>query len=135
MKIILKLNKTVQENAAIYFEKSKKAKKKLDGALEAIERSKKNLEKEKKKYAQKKEKEDAKPVKREVKKHWYDKFRWFVSSEGFLVIGGRDATTNEIVIKKHTDKEDVVFHTDMSGSPFFVVKSNIKINVVLVIFI
>ncbi|MBT5272069.1 DUF814 domain-containing protein [Candidatus Woesearchaeota archaeon] len=128
MKIILKLNKTVQENAAIYFEKAKKAKKKLDGALEAIERSRKNLEKEKKKYEKDQEKEKVKPVKREVKKQWYNKFRWFVSSEGFLVIGGRDATSNEIVIKKHTDKEDVVFHTDMSGSPFFVVKSNTQIN-------
>ncbi len=39
-----------------------------------------------------------------------------------MVIGGRDATTNEILIKKHTDKEDLVFHTDMAGSPFFVIQ-------------
>ncbi|MBT4540974.1 DUF814 domain-containing protein [Candidatus Woesearchaeota archaeon] len=130
MKIILKLNKTVQENAAIYFEKSKKAKKKLDGALEAIEKSKKKLEKEKAKFEEEQVLENEKQKKaanKRIKKHWYEKFRWFVSSEGFLVIGGRDATTNEIVIKKHTDNDDIVFHTDMSGSPFFVVKSKIKI--------
>jgi predicted ribosome quality control (RQC) complex YloA/Tae2 family protein len=40
------------------------------------------------------------------------------------VIGGRDATSNEIVIKKHTIASDLVFHTDMAGSPFFVLKSS-----------
>ena len=63
---------------------------------------------------------------KERKQEWYEKFRWFVSSEGFLAIGGRDATSNEIVIKKHTDANDLVFHTDMAGSPFFVVKSEGK---------
>jgi len=43
-----------------------------------------------------------------------------------LVIGGRDATSNEIVIKKHAEANDLVFHTDMAGSPFFVVKSEGK---------
>ncbi|MBU0666161.1 MAG: DUF814 domain-containing protein [Nanoarchaeota archaeon] len=65
-------------------------------------------------------------IKKIRKKEWYEKFRWFVSSEGLLVIGGRDATTNEIVIKKHADKNDVVFHTDMAGSPFVVIKSDEK---------
>ena len=32
---------------------------------------------------------------------------------------GKDATTNEIVVKKHTEPDDLVFHTDMAGSPFF----------------
>lgn len=129
MKIILKLNKSVQENAAIYFEKAKKAKKKLDGAVEAIERSRKKLEKEQAKYQKESEKQEQKAEKaamKRTKKYWFEKFRWFVSSEGFLVIGGRDATTNEIVIKKNTIEGDIVFHTDMSGSPFVVVKSSIS---------
>ncbi len=39
-----------------------------------------------------------------------------------MVVGGRDATSNEIVVKKHTNQDDLVLHTDMAGSPFFVVK-------------
>ena len=58
------------------------------------------------------------------KSRWFEKFRWFFTSEGFLVIGGRDATTNELVIKKHTEAGDIVLHTDMAGSPFFVIKSD-----------
>ncbi|HLD97591.1 MAG TPA: NFACT RNA binding domain-containing protein, partial [Candidatus Nanoarchaeia archaeon] len=57
------------------------------------------------------------------KKEWYEKFRWFISSEGFLCIGGRDASTNDIVVKKHADSSDIVFHTELPGSPFFIVKA------------
>jgi len=122
-KITLNINKTLEQNAAVYYDKAKKIKKKIEGAKEALEITKaklKKLEKEK----QKEEKEEVKTVK--TKKEWYENFRWFFSSEGFLVIGGRDATTNEIIVKKHTDKEDLVFHTDMIGSPFFVIKAENK---------
>ena len=41
-------------------------------------------------------------------------------------MGGRDATTNEAMIKKHAEPHDLVFHTDMAGSPFFVIKTEGK---------
>ena len=118
MKITLDLKKTIEQNAQVYFEKSKKAKKKMEGAKKAL------AEQEKKFLAIEKQTPKAEKVvlTESRKKHWYEKFRWFKSSEGFLVIGGRDATTNEIVIKKHAEKNDVVFHTDMAGSPFVVIK-------------
>ena len=63
------------------------------------------------------------PKSREVvNKEWYEKFRWFFTSSGLLAIGGRDATSNEMVIKKHMEIEDWVFHTSMAGSPFFLLK-------------
>ena len=115
--------KSVGENASIYFERAKKLKKKLEGAKRALAEAKEKL----KKLAQKIEREKReKETKKERKKEWYEKFRWFFSSNGFLCIGGRDATTNEIVIKKYTEKDDLVFHADFSGAPFFVVKSQGK---------
>jgi predicted ribosome quality control (RQC) complex YloA/Tae2 family protein len=124
MKIILDVKKSIEQNASIYFEKSKKAKKKMQGAMEALEKSKAKKKVLEKKQAKLLAEEEAENVKKQDKRkqEWYEKFRWFYSSEDFLVIGGRDATSNEIVIKKHTEKDDVVFHTDMAGSPFFVVK-------------
>ena len=120
------LDKSVEQNASLYFDKSKKLKKKVVGAKEAVAIYEKKLEKlEKKKNAEKEEYDQIKSVK-EVNKEWYEKFRWFISSEGFLVLGGRDATTNEIVIKKHTTNDDIVFHTDMAGSPFFVIQTSGK---------
>ena len=123
-KIKIELTKSIEENASLYFDKSKKAKKKMEGALEALKKSEEKLERTKKE--QKVEEEKAKEKKIVRKKQWYEKFHWFYSSEGFLCIGGRDATSNEIVIKKHTSAEDIVFHTEMAGSPFFVVKTEGK---------
>jgi len=44
-------------------------------------------------------------------------------SEGFLVLCGRDATTNEIIIKQHTVTNDIILHADIHGSPFAVIKT------------
>ncbi len=126
MKITLFLDKPLEWNAARYFEAAKKAKKKLAGAEEALAQTRDEiagLEREKEKFlAEEKKKKEVK----QRKKEWYEKFRWFISSDGFLVIGGRDATSNEVIIKKHTDAQDVVFHTEAPGSPFCVIKATGK---------
>ena len=118
-KIQLDITKSIDENASIYFEKAKKERKKIEGAKDALREQVLELKKLEKKI----EKEQNQPKIVKKKKEWYEKFRWFYSSDGFLCIGGRDATTNEILIKKHMDKNDLVFHTDMAGSPFFVIKN------------
>ena len=120
------LGKSIEENASIYFDRAKKLKKKMEGAKEAIEIYEKKLSKLENLKSEEKKEYDKNKKTVKIKKEWYEKFRWFISSEDFLVIGGRDATTNEIVIKKHTDKNDVVFHTDLAGSPFFVIKTEGK---------
>jgi len=122
MKISLDINKSIEENASFYFDESKKYKKKLEGANKALIHSRIKLEKLEKGITRHKDqqKKDNKPKR---KKDWYEKFRWFYSSTGKLFIAGRDATTNEIIIKKHTDKDDLVFHTEMAGSPFGVLKT------------
>ncbi len=57
------------------------------------------------------------------KREWYEKFRWFFTSQDKLAIGGRDAHSNSILIKRHLEREDVVYHADLFGSPFFVLKN------------
>ena len=56
------------------------------------------------------------------KMEWYEKFRWFHTSGGKLAIGGRDAHSNSLLVRRHLDNDDVVFHADLFGSPFFVLK-------------
>ncbi len=123
MEIELHINKSVDENASLYYEKAKKSKKKLEGINKAIGSAEKKLEDETLRIAEKEkiEEEKTKPPR---KKEWYEKFHWFFTSRGKLVIGGRDATTNEAIVKKYTDKGDLVFHTDMAGSPFVVIKAD-----------
>jgi len=56
-------------------------------------------------------------------KREYEKFRWFFTSAGKLVIAGKSAEQNEEIIKKYLDKEDVVMHTKEPGSPFTIIKT------------
>ena len=122
MNIEFSLTKSVDENAGIYYDKAKKNKRKLEGAHKALEESREKLAKLQKDEGKFWEKEEKKQAVKNRKKEWYEKFHWFFSSEDFLCIGGKDATSNEIVIKKHTEANDLVFHTEMAGSPFFVIK-------------
>lgn len=123
MEISLDIRKSIEENAASYFEKAKKEKKKLEGTRKIIKEYTEKLNS----LIEEAEQADKKSVlggkKTPLRKEWYEKFRWFFSSDNYLVIGGRDATTNELVIKKHAEPEDLVFHTEMPGSPFVVVKN------------
>lgn len=121
MKVEVDITKTVEQNAAFYYEKAKKAKKKILGAEQALQQTQKKLLTLKPEIKKKELKEVI--IK---KKKWYEKFRWFISSEGFLCVGGRDATTNDILIRKHMQKEDLVFHTEIVGSPFFLIKTEGK---------
>lgn len=112
----------VPENAQIYYEKAKKAKRKIKGALIAIENTKKQLEKMRAKKDIEMEKilYPKKRVKKDLK--WYEKLRWFLSSDGTLVVGGRDANTNESVVKKYLDNNDIYLHADIHGASSIVVK-------------
>jgi len=62
-----------------------------------------------------------KRVRKELK--WFEKLRWFVTSDGLLVIGGRDASTNEMVVKKHLENRDIYFHSDIHGASSVVLKA------------
>ena len=66
-------------------------------------------------------------IKEQKSKEWFERYRWFITSEGLLVIGGRDASSNSAIIRKHMTEQDVVFHAEIHGSPFFLIK-NIGIN-------
>jgi predicted ribosome quality control (RQC) complex YloA/Tae2 family protein len=56
-------------------------------------------------------------------KEWYERYRWFITSDGLLAIGGRDASSNSAIIRKHLGEQDLVFHAEIHGSPFFILKN------------
>ncbi len=115
---------TIPENAENYYEKSKKAKRKTKGALIAIENTKKQLEdiKSKKDSAMENISVPKKRVKKDLK--WYEKLRWFVSSDDILVVGGRDANSNESVVKKYLEPNDIYLHADIHGATSTAIKLN-----------
>jgi len=114
----LDITKNVNENAQVYYETSKKMKHKIDGASKAIDITKAKIEKMR--TTEVKVEEVKKKVKR--KKEWYERYRWFFTSDGFLAVGGRDARTNETIVKKHLEDNDIHVHADIQGAPQVILK-------------
>jgi len=54
---------------------------------------------------------------------WYERFRWFHTSTGYLVIGGRNADQNEELVKKYMGNHDRFFHTQAHGGPVTLLKA------------
>ncbi len=118
--VSLDIRKSAQDNASLAYEQAKKSEAKTKGAQKQIDKTIAKL----KELEEKAVKPDTKvkvPV-RIRKKRWYEKFRWFLSSEGHLVIGGRDAKTNERLAKRQMESNDVFLHAALHGAPYIVVK-------------
>jgi hypothetical protein len=60
------------------------------------------------------------------KREWYEKFHWCLSSEGYLILGGRDTRSNELLVKKYMEPNDVYVHADIQGAPSVIVKNGQK---------
>ncbi|MCL7475649.1 MAG: NFACT family protein [ANME-2 cluster archaeon] len=116
-KVLVDIKLTIPQNAQMFYDKAKKISGKRLGAERAILQTEKLMARKAEPDKQRK------GGKIKVKPRWYDRFRWFESSDGFLVVGGRDAGTNEDVVKKYMEKRDIFFHTEAPGSPAVVIKT------------
>ncbi len=118
-KIKINTKASLQSIASVLFDKAKKQ----SSAIGSIEEIKSKTEKKLEKVQNKTESEkDAILVSEIRKKNWYERYRWFHTSDGLLTIGGRDAASNSAVVRKHLGKNDKIFHGDIFGSPFFILK-------------
>jgi len=129
-KILIDFRLNAARNAEAYYQESKKAKEKIKGLRPSIEKTKSEIKSvlsaiKEKKFALHIQEPEAK-IKAKKEKAWYEKFRWFKTSEGLLVIAGKDASTNEIIAKKHMEKSDIFVHADVYGAPVAVVKNAVK---------
>jgi len=118
-KIKIKLKSSLPAIASILFDESKKQ----SAAINSIQKLMKKTEKELAKLGtQAKIVEESISFSEVRKKNWFERYRWFYTSDGFLAIGGRDASSNSAIIRKHLEKNDKVFHAEIFGSPFFILK-------------
>ncbi|GMH40784.1 hypothetical protein BSKO_08688 [Bryopsis sp. KO-2023] len=58
------------------------------------------------------------------KPHWFEKFHWFISSENYIVISGRDAQQNDLVVKRYMEKDDLYVHADTHGAASTIIKNH-----------
>jgi len=57
------------------------------------------------------------------KQHWFEKFHWFITSDNYIVIGGRDAQQNEILVKRYLRPGDAYLHADVHGAPTCILRA------------
>ncbi|AUX07855.1 fibronectin-binding A domain protein [Halalkaliarchaeum desulfuricum] len=142
----------VERNADLQYKEAKRIEGKKEGALEAIQETREELERleERKKRRERGELEaddgedgdgerddgedgdgerrspdwlarSSIPIRKSDE--WYERFRWFHTSDGFLVIGGRNADQNEELVKKYMESNDRFFHAQAHGGPVTVLKA------------
>ncbi len=116
MEFEIDFTKTAQENANYYYEKAKEARKKREGAEEAIKRMEKALS------AHAAITDNAHKPKVAREREWYEKFHWFFASDGRLAIGGRSAQQNELLNSKYFGPNDLFFHADIFGASVVIFK-------------
>ncbi len=114
----LDLSKSIHEIADEYYKKAKKAREKLKGLLKAIEKTKEEM----KKVEELKAKKFVTSVRIVRRREWFERFRWFITSDGFLAIGGRNARMNEEIVSKYMEDKDLFFHTQSPGAPAVILK-------------
>ncbi|KAF2640381.1 hypothetical protein P280DRAFT_34630 [Massarina eburnea CBS 473.64] len=110
-------------NSSEYFDEKKAAKGKESRTLVASEMALKNTERKVAADLKKglsKEKEVLRPVR---KQQWFEKFVSFISSDGYLVLGGKDAQQNEIIYRRYLQKGDVYVHADLKGAAPMIIKN------------
>jgi predicted ribosome quality control (RQC) complex YloA/Tae2 family protein len=118
------LGKSAYEAASTYYDEAKKVRKKTAKLRQTLNEKLRKISSLKIQVS-KLEVKHPKPL--EAKKpKWYEKFRFFHTSDGFLVLAGKDSSTNEILIRRYTEPHDLVFHTEIPSSSFVTLRTKGK---------
>jgi len=110
----------IREAATALYEEAKRLGVKRDGAREALQATEARLAADR--PAPSSPSPPQGPIERRREPRWFEKFRWFVSSEGVLVLGGRDAPSNDLLVRRHLKDGDLYLHADLHGAASVVVK-------------
>jgi predicted ribosome quality control (RQC) complex YloA/Tae2 family protein len=116
----LDYTKGLDANASILYGQGKELNDKADRANDALKGSQEELDKRMAGLAKEKAKNAGKV--QPTKQYWFDRYKWFVAPSGRLCIAGKDAHTNDNVVKKHLKEEDIYAHADLHGAPSVILK-------------
>ncbi len=129
MKIRIDWRKTAWQNAARYYEESKKARSKAEGARRAAEQTRAKIAALEQKIAaaQAAPAEKTKTrVKETREREWFERFHWTHTTDGLLVLAGKNAKQNELLVAHHLEQNDLFLHADVHGAAATVLKNGAK---------
>ncbi|OLN85766.1 Ribosome quality control complex subunit 2 [Colletotrichum chlorophyti] len=124
LEVDVNIGLTPWANSRGYHEQKRSAAKKEEKTVQQSQMALKNAEQKiqaELKKGLKQEKAVLQPIRKQI---WFEKFIWFVSTDGYLVLGGKDAQQNEMLYKRYLRKGDVYVHADMHGAATVIIKNS-----------
>jgi predicted ribosome quality control (RQC) complex YloA/Tae2 family protein len=118
IEITVMLSETAHGNASHLFAQYRSSKEKAQKTVEASAKALKAAEEAANRQlaeAQKRTKQTASSSAKR-KTLWFEKFHWFITSDNYLVLGGRDAQQNEQLVKRYLRPGDAYLHADVHGA-------------------
>jgi len=110
-------------NARRYYDMKRSAAAKQEKTIQAAEKALKSAEKKIAKEMNITKMPVAPSIVKVRKPYWFEKFHWFISSENYLVLAGRDALQNEQLVRKYLRKGDIYIHAEVHGASTVIVKN------------
>lgn len=110
-------------NARQYYEQKRSAATKEQKTVQSSEKALKNTEKKINADLKRGLKQEKDVMRPQRNANWFEKFIYFISSEGYLVLGGKDAQQDEMLYKKYLKKGDKYIHADLDGAVSVIVKN------------
>ena len=118
----LDLSQSAYNNASSYYTQRKQQGVKVNKTTETSERALRAVER---RTAQQLKDSDARArVQQARRSYWWEKYHWFVTSENFLVIAGRDAPQSQLIAQRNLAPSDVYLCADVGGAVGVIVKNN-----------
>lgn len=124
LSIDINLSMTPWSNAREYYGQRRVAVVKEEKTQQQAAKALKNTEmkiSEDLKKGLKQEKALLQPIRKQM---WFEKFIWFISSDNYLVLGGKDSQQNEMLYRRYLRKGDVYCHAELHGAASVIVKNN-----------
>ncbi|KAJ1548472.1 hypothetical protein HK405_003067, partial [Cladochytrium tenue] len=127
LKIDLDINTSAYANAKAYYDSRKLADVKVNKTILAGDKALKVAEKKIQHELKAKEAKVPSMIRVMRKPWWFEKFQWFISSENYLVLAGRDAIQTDMLLRRYRGPNDVCLHADLPGAPVVLVKNPYQI--------
>jgi predicted ribosome quality control (RQC) complex YloA/Tae2 family protein len=110
-------------NATQYYDQKKVAAVKEQRTLQSSEKALKSQEKKVTQDLKRNLKQEKQVLRPSRKAFWFEKFLFFISTDGYLVLGGRDAHQVEILYRRYLKKGDIFVNADLEGAIPMIIKN------------
>ncbi|MBW3582001.1 MAG: NFACT family protein [Euryarchaeota archaeon] len=125
--VTVDITKSITENATAAYERAKKTRQKVAGAERALADTTARMEDAARDHAAATAAVDTAMERTSLlvpqgRHNWFEGYRWFYTSTGHLVVGGRDAASNDRLVKKHLESGDRYVHSEIHGAPSVIIE-------------